>query len=263
MTLKEKRANPLYTKALLLTGNNKLLDFDDPETGKSYRYAQVNTRPIKDCPFRSAGCTAVCYATKGNHRMPSVKDSREKSFIETQRKDFSEAIIYTIETEIESARYKGKVMIVRIHESGDFYSLQYLKKWVKAWSHFQDDNRIIFCFYTKSFPFFNMLTDAEKAIINAGLENGRLAISASLDDTTTSEQFKAWLEFKRNYPLTNVYQCTENVVTVKHDDVCDCANCAKCGKCTHTTGKTVVVKIHSASKADMTVYRDNATERGA
>ena len=152
-TLKEKRENKLYTPALMLHGNNKLLDYTD-ENGISYKYAQVNTRPVIDCPFKSAGCTAVCYATKGNHVFPSVKESRQKSYNETRRADFSDAMIYTIETEKESRRYINSVMIIRIHESGDFYSFQYLKKWAKIWKHFSGSQSIIFVFYTKSFRFF-------------------------------------------------------------------------------------------------------------
>ena len=78
-TLKEKRNSPFYLRSLILHGNNKLLDFDNPETGEKIRYAQFNQRPIVDCPFRSKGCELVCYATKGNHCFPSVKESREKS----------------------------------------------------------------------------------------------------------------------------------------------------------------------------------------
>ena len=112
MSIKELRNNPLYTSALVLHGNNKLLDFDDDDNNISYRYAQVNTIPVKCCPFATEGCKAVCYATKGNHQFPSVKESREKAYKETLRKDFTEALCYTIKIEMNTKRYKGKVMII-------------------------------------------------------------------------------------------------------------------------------------------------------
>lgn len=258
-TMKEKRENKLYTKALVLHGNNKLRDFTD-DNGTSYKYAQVNTRAVIDCPFKSAGCTAVCYATKGNHVFPSVKESREKSYNETRRADFAEALIYTIEVEKTSKRYADAIMLVRVHESGDFYHIDYLKKFVKIWDYFTRraetySAEIRFPLYTKSFPLFNMLTDAEKDIIRKAMDAGVLAISASLDDTTTPAQKIAYLKMQADYPLLNVYYCTENIEKVPHDNVCDCADCAACGTCNKATGKKTVVKIHSASNDDIETYR--------
>ena len=257
MTIKEMRNNPLYTTALQTSGNGKLLDYDDDENEIAYRYAQVNVRAVIDCPFRSKGCESVCYATKGNHVFRSVKESRSRSYNETKRNDFSEAMVYTIKTEKLTARYKNAVMIVRIHESGDFYSLQYLKKWVKVWKAFENDNSIVFVFYTKSFPFFLMLTEEEKETIRRLQKSGRLSINLSLDDTTNQSQRIAYLDMIATYPLCNTYYCTEDVNQVEHDNVCDCADCAKCGACNKSTGKKTVVKIHSASKTDMKKYREH------
>ena len=259
-TLKSKRENVMYIRSIILHGNNKLVDFDNPETGEKFRYAQFNTRAIKDCPFRSDGCEAVCYATKGNHCFPSVQESRERSYIESKREDFAEGMIYTIRTEKESKRYKDAIMLIRIHESGDFYSVQYLRKWVKVWHAFHSGDGVQFTVYTKSFEFFLMLSNEEKAIINRGLADGTLSINWSIDDTTTKEQKIRYLKCVKTYPKANTYQCTENVDDVEHDNVCDCENCAKCGTCNKGTGKKTVVKIHSASDADMDVYRAHKAE---
>ena len=256
-SLKSMRNNPLYTSSLILHGNGKLTDFDNPETGEKIRYAQYNTRAIKDCPFRSSGCEAICYATKGNHVFPSVIESRKRSYEVTKRDDFTEVIIYTIRTEKQSKRYKDAVMLIRIHESGDFYSLQYLRKWLRAWNAFTADDGVRFVFYTKSFRFFLMLNDEEKAIVNRLLKLGTLAINWSMDDTTTTEQRIAYLECVRTFPKANTYYCTEHVDDVEHDNVCDCADCAKCGTCNATNGKKTVVKIHTATASDMEVYRAN------
>ena len=247
--------NPLFTPSFLPKGNGKLLDYDDPETGKSFRYAQFNTRAITDCPLRTKGCEAVCYATKGNHQYGSVKTSRERSYEESKTENFADKIIYTIRYHLNTKRYKGSVMIVRIHESGDFYSIQYLRKWVAIWKAFYKVDNIIFVLYTKSFPFFLMLTEEEKEIVRKMMGNGQLSINLSIDDTTTKEQLIAYLEMVKNFPLCNTYRVTENYTD--DDDKCDCANCAKCGACNNPTGKTKVVKIHSASKADKEVYRKN------
>lgn len=257
-TLKSRRANPLYTDGFIWNGNGKLLDFDDVDDNGnvlSWRYAQFNVRAVTDCPFRSAGCTAVCYATKGNHVFPSVKASREHSYKESKRNDFSDAVVFTIRTEKKSGRYKNAIMIVRIHESGDFYSIQYLRKWLYAWYELKDDEGVIFVFYTKSFPFFLMLTDEEKAMLNELLESGKVAMNLSVDDTTTAEQWKAYVEMRKAFPKANTYAVTER--THEGDDVCDCADCARCGSCNKATGKRKVVVIHSASNDDLKVYRAN------
>lgn len=261
-TLKDRRNNPLYNHGMIWNGNGKLLDWYDEVTGINFRYAQYNTRAIEDCPFRSAGCELVCYATKGNHRCPSVKESRADSYEQSKRADFSESIIYSIETEKLSKRYKEAVMIVRIHESGDFYSVQYLRKWVAVFEYFTDKNGVQFVFYTKSFPFFLMLNNAEAEVINNAMKAGILSINLSLDDTTSREQKIAYLKMIARFPLCNTYYCTENVEAVEHDDICECENCAKCGTCNKAQGKKTVVKIHSASRSDMEGYRENIMAEG-
>lgn len=263
ISLTEMRKNPLYLSSIILHGNGKLLDYDNAETGEKIRYAQFNTRAVIDCPFRSSGCEAVCYATKGNHVFPSVKHSREKSFTDSKRTDFAEAMVYTLHVEKQSKRYKDATMLVRIHESGDFYSLQYLKKWVKVFGWYnQEQEGIKFVLYTKSFAFFNKLSTAEKWFVNHALQSGVLSVNLSLDDTTTKEQRERYLECITTFPLMNTYYCTEHVENVEHNNVCDCADCAKCGKCNHGTGEKTVVKIHSASNADMEVYRKNINGSG-
>ena len=259
VSLKGRRESPLYNGGFIWKVNGKLLDYDSPETGIAYRYAQFNVRAVTDCPFRSAVCTAVCYATKGNHVFPSVKASRERSYMESKRDDFTESAVFTLRTEKESGRYKNAVMLVRIHESGDFYSVQYLRKWLWVWAGFQPADGVRFVFYTKSFPFFLMLTAEEKAVLNSLLESGVVAMNLSVDDTTTPEQWKAYVEMRKAFPLANTYAVTEH--TTAEDDVCDCANCAKCGACNKAQGGRKVVVIHSASNEDLKVYRANKRER--
>lgn len=260
MSLKELRKNPMYLNSIILHGNNKLLDYDDTTTDKKIRYAQFNTRAITDCPFKSKGCEKICYATKGNHVFPSVKNSREKSYNDSKKENFAECMIYTIETEQTTKRYKGNIMLMRIHESGDFYSIQYLRKWVKVWAHFTGKNGIHFTLYTKSFPFFLMLTKEEKETVNKAMESGILSINLSIDDTTSTEQKIAYLKCLVTFPKANTYICTEDVETVAHDEKCDCADCGKCGICNRAEGKRTAVIIHSASNNDMENYRKYAEQ---
>lgn len=174
LSMAEKRANELYCDAFQTYGNDKLKDYYNEETGIFYKYAQFNTIAGFCCPYASAGCMIACYAKGGLHKMPSVKQSREKSYKASLDVRFAEKMVYTIEVELTSRRYNGNVMIIRIHESGDFYSLEYLKKWVKIFSAF-NDGRVNFCFYTKSFRYFLQLSEEEKEIIRRGMESGNIA----------------------------------------------------------------------------------------
>lgn len=257
ITMKQKRESKLYLKSVILKGNGKLKDFDNPETGEKFRYMQFSTQAIKDCPFASDGCKAICYATKGNHQFPSVKLSRERAKADSLKDDFAECVIYTVETESESGKYKGTHILFRLHESGDFYSLAYLKKWIKVFAHFLQDSDVLitFVFYSKSFPLFLLLSEDEKRIFNACLEKGIVSMQVSLDDTTTAEQLISAAKLVKEFPLVNSYRCSESVEGVADDDICDCADCAKCSKCNHADGRNTVVKIHSASEDDMKTYR--------
>ena len=247
--------NPLFTKAFIPDGNGKLLDYDDVESCVSYRYAQFNTRAVDDCPFASAGCKKICYATKGNHKYPSVKESRINSYEVSKEENFSDKIVYTIRYHLTTKRYKGCVMLVRIHESGDFYSVQYLRKWVKIWRELFDVDSVHFVFYTKSFPFFLMLNEEDKKLINSMMKKGTLAMNLSIDDTTSKEQMIAYLKMMAEFPLANTYRVTKH--TSDSDDKCDCANCAKCGACNKAQGGHKVVAIHSAGKSDIDEYDAN------
>ena len=255
MTIKEAMRSGLFTDSIIPHGNGKLLDYDNEETGERIRYSQFNLPAITTCPYASAGCKAVCYATKGHHCFPSVKESREKALDVSKRDDFSEVVAYTVETLQRVRRYKGNVMQLRIHESGDFYNLKYLRKWVKAWKALEGNDGVKVVFYTKSFAYFLELNDEEKEIINRMMASGKLAMNLSVDDTTEKVQLVRYLEMLKEFPLANTYRVTAE--TTAEDDICDCANCAKCGACNRSTGGHKVVKIHSASNAEKEEYNRN------
>lgn len=256
-TITDARQDKRYNASLQLYGNDKLKDYYNPETGVFHKYAQYNTIAGVCCPFASIGCALACYAKTGCHLFPSTKKARQRSYNKTLEKDFAKDLIFTLEIELQSKRYLNNHMLLRIHESGDFYSLEYLKKWVKIFKHFVDDTRITNCFYTKSFKYLLELSAAEKAVINKGLKNNTIAMSLSLDDTTTPEQIALAMKCKKEFPLANIYYCAENPEEIKHDNKCDCSDCAKCGTCTKTTGTTTVVKIHSVTETQKEKYHKN------
>lgn len=94
------------------------------------------------CPG-ALDCIKGCYARQGFYVMENVKRAQRERLELT----LSENFIGVMNAEI--ARRKPK--IVRIHDSGDFYSIQYLRKWI----HIARANRgTHFYGYTKMVPYF-------------------------------------------------------------------------------------------------------------
>jgi len=84
-------------------------------------------------------CAVGCYASSGAYRYPVVNKKHNANYELTKTDSFVPAIVH------ELAK-KRKVEKVRIHDGGDFYSLEYLFKWSEIARKFP---RITFYAYTK------------------------------------------------------------------------------------------------------------------
>lgn len=95
------------------------------------------------CPFADS-CVKYCYAQKGNYkRFPKIGELMEQRYQLTKQTIF----IASMNIEIK----KKKADAIRIHDSGDFYSKEYLQKWI---SIANDNPKVKFYAYTKSIPLF-------------------------------------------------------------------------------------------------------------
>ena len=81
-------------------------------------YKSITGRVI--CPMAD-GCIKFCYARKGAYIWGNVKPAFEKRYELSKTDDFVSAI----HAEIQSKKPK----FVRVHDSGDYYSREYLAKW--------------------------------------------------------------------------------------------------------------------------------------
>ena len=121
-------------KKTSIANNKRVLNFSLPayktESGKTV------------CPF-AKDCIKYCYAQKGNYRYPSVKKGLNKRYELSKTKNFVPMMNATITLE--------RPTHVRIHDSGDFYSVEYLNKWLEIAKQNKD---VIFYAYTKSIKFF-------------------------------------------------------------------------------------------------------------
>ena len=74
------------------------------------------------CPMADA-CVKFCYAKKGAYIWSNVQPAFEKRYQLSKTDEFIDAM----NTEIR----KKKPDYVRVHDSGDYYSPKYLKKWIQ------------------------------------------------------------------------------------------------------------------------------------
>lgn len=241
---KKRREDPKYIKTFLREGNRKLTDVFEEGTGNRIAmYSQFNIPARKTCPNATKACLKFCYARR-DERFRNVRENRSGNLAASKENDFVDRMIYTIETELETPRF-SEIMLLRIHESGDFYSLCYLKKWIDVFNHFYGRN-VIFQFYTKSFDFILVLDPERKEVLRRSLKNHNVAISLSIDETTKAEDLLKIAQIKKEFPNINIYFAIDGkkVDSISYDKKCDCKDCSKCANCTFSTGITVVVPIH-------------------
>lgn len=100
---------------------------------------------IKTCPNAGA-CAAGCYARSGTYGFSNVKNAYESRLEATLSDDF----ITVAQNEINKLKAKciksGKQLVIRIHDSGDFYNLEYFQSW-NTLANVNSD--VIFYAYTK------------------------------------------------------------------------------------------------------------------
>ena len=146
-TFKAMKADPRYIT--VSEGNMKL----KPDANTKYLIWSIPA--IITCPFATEHCKKACYAIKAERCYPSAKASRAEHLEISKADDFVGRMIFTIEANLSRPGYKAaKRVVVRIHESGDFYSAEYAEKWLEIADHFKADKRVVFMAYTKSVDFF-------------------------------------------------------------------------------------------------------------
>lgn len=95
---------------------------------------------FKVCP-KAGGCATMCYARQGYYVMPAVAATREFNLAKVRGniQQFRELLLDDL------THIKNK--IIRIHDSGDFFSQEYLNVWIDAAINFPKRK---FYAYTKS-----------------------------------------------------------------------------------------------------------------
>lgn len=108
----------------------------------------------KTCPCKGE-CAKICYAEQGTYRFKNVREKNAKRLALAE----SDKFVPTINAEISEVVRKNpdKEIYVRIHDSGDFYSMDYVKKWFDI---MRDNPTVKFYAYTKMVRLFQGLIAA-------------------------------------------------------------------------------------------------------
>lgn len=210
-----------------INGNKKLIN------NSKVRFMIWNLPSVITCPYATEHCKGSCYATKAERVYPQVKPSRRKNFEESRKDDFVANMIYTIETYARRKSFKGKKIVFRIHESGDFYNKVYAMSWLKIASHFDNsDIDIVFMAYTKSLAYFK-----GEAI------PGCMVIRSSVWDDTKEESLELTKEM--DLPIYTAFTKEDMAIALENGYTkCDCKDCANCGKCWDKSIKKLACEIH-------------------
>jgi len=108
----------------LLTQNSKLKNTSKELNVRVFNFgipAYKTASGKVTCPFADK-CVEFCYAQKGAYAWSNVKPAFEKRYELTKQDDF----VKLMSEELK----KKKPDYVRVHDSGDYYSYDYLKKWI-------------------------------------------------------------------------------------------------------------------------------------
>jgi hypothetical protein len=187
----------------------------------------------KTCPQSTEMCRKSCYAKKAERLYKNTRIARDRNYKQSLKNDFVAVMIATIEYHMNKPNCKNANFLFRIHESGDFYSAEYMRKWVAIANHFKGNKRITFCAYTKSLEIF-------KTCKNEIPKN--LIIRASIWNDTTSESMK--FINKHHMPFFKTVNKADMENAVKNDKLFKCVgNCGKCKVC-YSKYQKVAVLLH-------------------
>lgn len=194
-----------------------------PKPTEKVNFLIFNLLARYTCPFRTILCggdednKGKCYAFKAENVYPEVKPARMDNYKATLLQYFVIDMVYIIADRVKKQR-KQK-LVVRIHESGDFYSQMYADKWLAIAdriSKMDFGKKVVkMMAYTKSFPYFD-----GKNIPNV------LKVRASLWADTKPEMLEI---VKRNGWHT--YSAVDKFDGSNSYTECHCKDCGECEQC--------------------------------
>ena len=136
----------------LLTKNSKITK-SNSDTHTVYNFgipAYESKTGLKTCP--NAGiCAKGCYAQSGAYNFSNVAQAFENRLADSLSDNFPALLGKELAVKVKTAKRQGKQLVIRIHDSGDFYNMKYALKWLSVMNNFPT---VQFYAYTKQVVMF-------------------------------------------------------------------------------------------------------------
>lgn len=195
------------------------------------------------CPGRTKWCKAFCYTERGQMKMPNVKVSHHKNWEFSKTKDFVPFMIDELRT---IASRQSEQPVFRIHASGDFYSIEYLKKWEEIIKHLPQWK---FYVYTRTWQ----LPEFKKELENLR-KISNVAVLASTDPYTGPAP-AGWKEAG----VGGTWRKEDFICPVVIGEVTGKSKyetCKACGRCADPKCGGVVLPVHSLENKDIPILAE-------
>lgn len=211
-----------YEKPYTSNGNTKLRSND------KISFIIWNLPAVMTCPYRTRLCETNCYAIKAEKQYGlNCQLRRFANFELSRRPDFVKLMINHLTGKISHCTRRNKTIVIRIHESGDFYSREYASKWLQIARHFEHDKRVVFMAYTKSLPYFEGENIPNNFVIRASI---------------WADTEKYLLDMSAKYPQYTAM--TPDEMKASRAAYCGCVDCGKCGMCWSKLIMRIACLIH-------------------
>lgn len=192
--------------------------------GKLKGIPVFNIPAIKTCPHRTKACEAYCYAKGGFFAMPWTKQLLDRNY-EASKCDCFVPRMKAIIDYLIGPHKRNKVTRIRVHSSGDFYSLKYFEKWLDIIRCYPD---ITFIAYTRNRA-INMLVIPENLILFYSVDHTTEAINP------TAQRLAVVLDLYKH----DAYTTANHLDEFEGGRVCLSERCDLCLYCFNKDSKNV------------------------
>jgi hypothetical protein len=110
---------------------------------------------LKTCP-NASHCATGCYARSGTYRFGNVINAYESRLKLTQDENFVKLLTAEVNAKLIRSKMKQNSCLIRIHDSGDFYSKDYAMSWIEIIESCPD---VRFYAYTKMVQLWETIQD--------------------------------------------------------------------------------------------------------
>lgn len=211
------------------------LENGNGKTGRSGKLFEKifvwNLPPVVTCPGISDWCRQNCYNADDRQKIYPIRQWRENLWwVLNGRGELKEKILAQL------AACETKSTAVRIHSSGDFFSLGYIAFWLDI---IRQNPKVLFWAYTRSWA----VPELYERVIELGrIKNVSLLLS--WDDTMKQPPrgFAKSIVYNSNEELYFIKERRDGVICPEQYNLTSC--CADCGICINKPTRNIYFVLH-------------------